>query len=186
MKKFKALKIICDSIKFEKQSTVAGYYFRFPIKEIKPESKVSTYTKNPQFQMNYNSDKHVFHRDWVETSTEGSMSFGTAFGIKPGDTLYWNARGRPRRLEKKALRRITTSKLARWAGGEVRDASILYIDAINIASYLRSNVAAHVGDVAGLTAIDAANVQQLARLLLLHAVGFHFWKHLEVGRESAA
>lgn len=106
-------------------------------------------------------------------------------GIKPGDTLYWHARGRPRRLEKKALRRITTSKPARWARGEVRDADILYIDAINIASYLRSNVSAHVGDVSGLTAIDVANVQQLARLLLLHAVRFHFWRHLKVGRQGA-
>ena len=107
-------------------------------------------------------------------------------GITPRDTLYWCARGRPRQLEKKALRRITTSKPARCARGEVQDAEILFIDAINVASYLRSNVTAHVGDVAGLTAIDVANVQQLARLLLLHAVRFHFWRRLDIGCQHAA
>jgi hypothetical protein len=41
-------------------------------------------------------------------------------------------------------------------------------------------VAAHVGEVSGLTAIDVANVQQLVRLPLLHAVGFQFWRHPKV------
>lgn len=104
-------------------------------------------------------------------------------GIGPEDTLYWHARGKPRRLEKKALRRITSSKPARWSSGEVRDANILFVDAINIANYLRSNVTAHVGDMSGLTAIDVANMQQLARLLLLHAVRFHFWNHVKGEQE---
>lgn len=107
-------------------------------------------------------------------------------GIHPGDTLYWHARGRPRRLEKKALQRITNSKPTRWTRGEVRDADILYIDAINIANYLRSNVTAHVGDMEGLSAIDVANVQQLGRLLLLHAVRFHFWDHMKSGWGASA
>jgi len=119
----------------------------------------------------------------VRKDLEGRLG---KIGIKPGDTLYWNARGKPRRLEKKAVRRITTSNPARWARGEVRDADILYIDAINIANFLRSNVTAHVGDVSALTAIDVANVQQLARLLLLHAVGFHFGNHLKTGHRSIA
>ena len=107
-------------------------------------------------------------------------------GIRPQDTLYWNVRGRPRRLEKKAQRRITSAKPGPWTRGNVRDASILYIDAINTASYLRSNVTAHVGEVSGLTAIDVPNVQQLARLLLLHAVGFQFWRHPKVNGNSTA
>jgi hypothetical protein len=93
---------------------------------------------------------------------------------------------RPRRLEKKAQRRITSAKPGQWTRGNVRDAGILYIDAINTASYLRSNVTAHVGEVSGLTAIDVANVQQLARLLLLHAVGFQFWRHPKVNGSSTA
>jgi hypothetical protein len=119
----------------------------------------------------------------VRTHLEGRLA---KIGIRPQDTLYWNVRGRPRRLEKKAQRRITSAKPVPWTRGNVRDAGILYIDAINTASYLRSNVTAHVGEVSGLTAIDVANVQQLARLLLLHAVGFQFWKHPKVNGNSTA
>lgn len=107
----------------------------------------------------------------VRKDLEGRLG---KIGIGPEDTLYWHARGKPRRLEKKALRRITSSKRTQWTCGEVRDMEILYIDAINIANYLRTNVTAHVGDMSGLTAIDVVNAQQLARLVLLHAVRFHF------------
>lgn len=99
-------------------------------------------------------------------------------GIGENERLYWHVRGRARSIEQRgALKRIATSPRGRWSRGETRDVELLFIDAINIASYLRSNQAAHVGGGADLTAIDVANVQQLARHLLLRAVRFHFWRY---------
>lgn len=106
-------------------------------------------------------------------------------GICPDERLYWHVRGRPRSIEQKgALKRIANSPLGKWSKGDIRDVEMLYIDAINISNYLRSTYAAHVGKHSALTAVEVANVQQLARMLLLHAVKFDFPRNM--GRAAEA
>lgn len=111
----------------------------------------------------------------VRADLEGRLK---QIGIGDTERLYWHVRGKARSMEQRgALKRIATSPRGKWNQGEVRDVELLFIDAINIANYLRSNQAAHVGGGSDLTAIDVANVQQLGRHLLLHAVRFHFWRN---------
>jgi hypothetical protein len=61
----------------------------------------------------------------------------------------------------------------------VRDVDVALVDAIAHASWLRSSVAAHGGKhtlVRVLSAYDVANVQQVARHLLLGSLGiFEIW-----------
>ena len=105
-----------------------------------------------------------------------------AIGIAPDDTIPWHIRGGTRRLDRKLQARGAQARKSPWFGGQVRDESLLYIDAINRANWLRSNVTAHRARdwLSSLSIIDVSNVQGLARMLLLKAVGFHFWKHIKV------
>jgi len=95
-------------------------------------------------------------------------------GIAPDETFSWAVRGPANGLEKKLNERTTASLPASWAAHNIRDQSIPYVDAINRAQWLRSNVSAHRsrGYLPKLNAVDTVNVQHLARSLLMNAVSF--------------
>ena len=64
---------------------------------------------------------------------------------------------------------------AEWARWNVRDGEMQIIDAINYASFMRSSIAAHKSDhkmIRVLSIYDVANVQFLARRLILERMDF--------------
>jgi len=93
-------------------------------------------------------------------------------GIELEDKLLWTMRGPRRRIDSKKAPRV--SGKAPWSHGLIRDADIDIVDAINYASWLRSNVASHkVSDLgSSLSPYDVINVQHLARRLILESLGF--------------
>jgi len=96
-------------------------------------------------------------------------------GVDLAERLLWSARGPTRRIDKRRPPRPQVS--ASWAFGWVKDSLVDIIDAISDASWLRSKVATHrFGKLASsLSPYDVANVQHLARRLILESLGF--WRH---------
>lgn len=86
--------------------------------------------------------------------------------------IIWHLRDTPTRIERE--RRLPSKQKCDWSYSRIRDVYMEVIDAINEASWLRSHVSAHKLDpLAGsLTVCDVANVQHLARRLLLEVLGF--------------
>jgi hypothetical protein len=87
--------------------------------------------------------------------------------IDLSDTHIWTLRGPPTRIEKG--RRPKGTGKPKWARGSVRDIRLPIIDALAMASWLRSKVSTHrfSREARSLTAYDAHNVQSLARRLIL-------------------
>jgi hypothetical protein len=87
--------------------------------------------------------------------------------IDSSDTHIWTLRGPPTRIEKR--RPPTGAFKPKWARGLVRDVRLRIIDALAMASWLRSKVTTHrfSNEARSLTAYDAHNVQSLARRLIL-------------------
>ncbi len=88
--------------------------------------------------------------------------------IDLSDSHIWTLGGPPTRIE----RRRTPPKGSRkpkWARGSVRDIELPIIDAIAMASWLRSKISTHrfSSGTKSLTPYDAHNVQSLARRLIL-------------------
>lgn len=103
----------------------------------------------------------------------------TEAGVDIAEPFYWNLRGKRTRIENKRAPEI--SQLARWAiKNVVRDGQMHVSDALAYASFLRSTIAAHSsGDKSYLRVLsvyDVANVQFLARRLLLESLGY--WRYL--------
>jgi hypothetical protein len=97
-------------------------------------------------------------------------------GIDLAEQINWNVRGSVRRIERERPPRSQGKPT--WVRYNVRDCYVNLIDAIADLSWLRSRVAAHrMGELAKvLSPYDVANGQQLARRLLLEALGFwHYW-----------
>jgi hypothetical protein len=100
-------------------------------------------------------------------------------GINLNDTVAWALRGKPTGIEKAKL--LPSKGKCKWARGlYVRDCELEVIDAIRIASWLRSKVAAHrFGGITGaLNSYDVENIRHLARRLFLERLGFwrkHFY-----------
>jgi hypothetical protein len=92
--------------------------------------------------------------------------------INVGETLSWSLRGPRRRLE--AAHELRVAGREPWYGGRVHDSTVKVFDAIAYSSWLRSAVASHkFRDLAALVSpYDVANVQHLARRLLLEVFGF--------------
>jgi len=89
------------------------------------------------------------------------------------ETVPWALRGKPTKIEK--AKELPSKGKCSWARGPyIRDCELEVIDAIRIASFLRSKVAAHkMGDiVSSLSSYDTENVRHLARRLLLERLGF--------------
>ena len=92
------------------------------------------------------------------------------------ETIVWITRGPKRKIEKK--RQLPYGTKAPWSAWIVRDSEIPIIDAIAYAEWLRSRVASHGVNslTSALSPYDVANVQHLARRLLLNSLGF--WHYL--------
>jgi hypothetical protein len=94
-------------------------------------------------------------------------------GVDPEETFPWDLRGKPTRIEKS--RRLPSKGKCSWAKGPyVRDCELEMVDAINIASFLRSKISSHkMSKIASsVTSYDVENVRMLARRLLLGILGF--------------
>ena len=94
-------------------------------------------------------------------------------GIDSNEKFPWDLRGKPTRIEKS--KQLPSRGRCDWAGGPyVRDCELEMIDAIRIASFLRSKISSHKMNplVTSLTSYDVENVRMLARRLLLGALGF--------------
>ena len=103
----------------------------------------------------------------------------TQAGVDISEPIYWNLRGHRTRIEIRRAPEIT--QLARWAiKNVVRDGQIHVSDAIAYTSFLRSSIAAHGSREKNylrvLSVYDVANVQFLARRLLLESLGY--WQYL--------
>jgi len=103
----------------------------------------------------------------------------TNAGVNLAEPIYWNLRGKRTRIETKRAPEIT--QRARWASKDVvRDGKMHVSDALAYASFLRSTIAAHAGgdkrSLRVLSVYDVANVQFLARRLLLESLGY--WRYL--------
>lgn len=103
----------------------------------------------------------------------------TDAGVDLAEPIYWNLRGRRTQIEIRRAPEIT--QLARWAiKNVVRDGQMHVSDAIAYASFLRSSIAAHGSGEKSylriLSVYDVANVQFLARRLLLESLGY--WQYL--------
>lgn len=108
----------------------------------------------------------------VRTELEGRLRRGH---INLKELFHWNVRGPRTRIELK--RGPDVVKRSPWARQQVRDGLMEVVDAIHYASFLRSCVAAHKADkrlVRVLSVYDVANVQFLARRLLLE--NLNFWR----------
>jgi hypothetical protein len=101
----------------------------------------------------------------VRADLETRLSAG---GIDLNQTHVWSLRGPPTRIEL-AKRPPTAVRKPPWSQGPVRDIELSLIDAIAMASWLRSKVSTHrfSDNVRSLTPYDIHNAQSLARHLLL-------------------
>lgn len=97
--------------------------------------------------------------------------------VDPNDSHVWTLRGPPTRIEKK--KRLLPVGKASWSHGAVRDVELSMIDALAMASWLRSKITAHKLDdnARSLTGYDAHNVQFLARQLIMSRLGV--WRSYE-------
>jgi hypothetical protein len=114
----------------------------------------------------------------VKANLESRLRRG---GIDLAESFPWNLRGPRTRIERKRPPEIFTR--AEWARWNVRDGEMMVIDAINYASFLRSSIAAHKTDpkmIRVLSIYDVANVQFLARRLILETMGLWRFKRKAV------
>jgi hypothetical protein len=93
-------------------------------------------------------------------------------GIDLSSPAIWTLRGPKTRLEN--LRPPPSTGKPSWARGSVRDANVPLVDALALASWLRSSTTTHrfTDRTRSLTVYDAHNVQSLARRLIMEKFGF--------------
>ncbi len=105
-----------------------------------------------------------------------------AKGIDLSESILWHRRDTPTKIQRK--RSPPDKGKCAWARGKIRDTNLEVVDAIAYASWLRSSVSAHrLPRLAqSLTIYDVANVQHLARRLLLEVLGFwgYYRRHPEI------
>jgi len=104
-------------------------------------------------------------------------------GINLSELVLWHLRDTPTRIER--VRKPPSLQKCEWARFRVRDVYLDVIEAIAYASWLRSKISAHRLSILAksLTIYDVANVQHLARRLLLEALGF--WRYYQNKDEDA-
>ena len=92
--------------------------------------------------------------------------------IDINDKVNWHLRSTPTKIER--LNKPEVQKKSSWARDIIRDSEINIIDAIAYASWTRSRIASHKLNVAftSLSIYDVANINFLARRLLLETIGF--------------
>ena len=91
--------------------------------------------------------------------------------INLSERILWHLRDTPTKIER--TRKPPSLRKCEWAKSRVRDEYADIVEAIAYASWLRSKVSAHrLSKLAkSLTIYDVANVQHLARRLLLETLG---------------
>jgi hypothetical protein len=91
-------------------------------------------------------------------------------GILLDETMLWMKRHKPTRISRIATPPGTGAK---WGFGPMRDEEVNIVEAIAVASRLRSRITAHgLPNIAqSLTIYDVGNVQQLTRRLILESSG---------------
>jgi hypothetical protein len=97
-------------------------------------------------------------------------------GIDLSDPVVWSVRGGKSRLEAARPKHLyATSTRTPWTRWNIRDRLVEVVDAIGHASFLRSTISSHRLKprlVRMLSAYDVANVQHLARRLILEKLGY--------------
>jgi hypothetical protein len=93
-------------------------------------------------------------------------------GIDVSSAAIWTLRGPRTRIEK--LRPPPSAGKPSWSRGSVRDVNVRLIDALALASWLRSSTTTHrfTDTARSLTVYDAHNVQALVRRLIMEKFGF--------------
>ena len=134
------------------------------VEELRLEVRVSK--EHPQSQVNGQWEAAV-KADLEKRLRDSRVSLS--------ERVLWHLRGTPTRLER--VRQPKSQGKASWAHGRVRDCQMEVVDAIARASWLRSKISSHrlTQRVTSLSAYEVANVQHLARRLLLEHLGF--WKY---------
>jgi hypothetical protein len=90
--------------------------------------------------------------------------------IDCSDQIVWTLRGPKTKIE--VCKKPPIIRKSKWSRNHVRDAELDILDAIALASWLRSKISTHRlgGDAASLTVYDAHNVQHVARRLLMESL----------------
>jgi hypothetical protein len=106
-------------------------------------------------------------------------------GIDISSTTIWTLRGPKTRIEN--IRPPPSAGKPSWSRGSVRDVNIQLIDALALASWLRSGITTHrfTNTARSLTVYDAHNVQSLARFLIMEKFGFWPARAKGVGCEKS-
>jgi hypothetical protein len=93
-------------------------------------------------------------------------------GIDISRPHIWTLRGQKTRIEE--MRPPPSAGKPSWSRGRVRDVNVHLIDALALASWLRSTTTTHrfSRTARSLTVYDAHNVQSLARRLIMEKFGF--------------
>ena len=96
--------------------------------------------------------------------------------VAPREIMYWYRRGPEKRHERK--KPFAIARTGRWSGGPIRDVEVLIPDALDHARWIRNQLTGHrIGTTArSLSPYEVANVQGLARMLLLSATQA-WWPH---------
>lgn len=129
--------------------------------------EVRTTKEHPQSSVN---------GEWDETVKAELEERLKASKISLAELIPWHLRGSPTQLER--LKQPKSQGRSVWARGQIRDCEMNICDAISYASWLRSSVSSHKLARGAKTRSDAlspydvANVQHLARRLLLENLGF--------------
>ncbi len=99
-------------------------------------------------------------------------------GINIEEPFSWSLRSTPTKIERELRRqgRLRAIKKSSWAKRNVRDSEVSLVNAILLASNLRSKISSHKFTklVESLSIYDVSNANFLARRLLLESLGF--WK----------
>lgn len=100
-----------------------------------------------------------------------------SLGVNVDEPILWTLRGPKRRTESR--REVPIITRMHWASGPVRDADVAIIDAIAYADWLRDKATAHAAGrlTEVLSPYDVANVQHLARRVILERLGV--WGHMK-------
>lgn len=117
---------------------------------------------------------------WIQEKREEIKTRLEKAKINTAEKFVWDRRGRSTLLERKRIFQIDSEKCSWSFGSCVRDEEIDLIDALDRASFLRSQVASHKFSTKNgkrnkliklLSPHDVSNVQHLARRLILERLG---------------
>lgn len=142
---------------------------------IMAQAVVSAYSSIEELNLEIRASQQVpskIEGKWNPAVLDNLQSRLSAVGIQYDQTTLWIRRTTPTRIERTYV--PPDGVRPAWARFSVRDRLVPLIDAIHYASLLRSRVSSHRMHklTHSLTIYDVINVQNLARRLILEAMGF--------------